>query len=113
MIPKPQARSEFKVKGWGTRRGQRALIYTIPNHSNPAFPHEKGVTCAEWEQAYARLLSTGEFTKPWFDNSMPACGKEGSCNFTTIGGIFELLGHASYADRGRYKAISEPGPRAA
>jgi hypothetical protein len=33
IIPKPQGRADFIVKGWGVRRGDRALIYTIPNHT--------------------------------------------------------------------------------
>ena len=34
---------------------------------------------------------------------MTPCAKEGYCNFTTIGGLFELLGHATY-EQGRYRA---------
>ena len=29
VIPKPEANADFKVKGWGNRRGQEALIYLI------------------------------------------------------------------------------------
>jgi hypothetical protein len=32
---------------------------------------------------------------------MTACAKEGGCNFTTIGGVFEVLGYAKY-ERGMY-----------
>ncbi len=88
IIPKPQARGDFLVKGWGMRRGQRALIYTIPNHNNPAKPHQKGITILEWQQAFEQLMTTGELSHSWFKASMPGCYKEGSCNFTTIGGIF-------------------------
>ena len=59
-IPKPETDCVYRVKGWGTRRGERALIYFIPNHANPRHPHEKGVTESEWEQAYDRLVSEGE-----------------------------------------------------
>ena len=44
IIPKPQARADFIVKGWSVRRGERALIYTIPNHKAPTKPYQKGVT---------------------------------------------------------------------
>jgi len=101
VIPKPQARADFIVKGWGKRRGERALIYSIPNHSNPGYPHEKGITSSEWEQAFDHLMASGDFSHRWFKESMNACFKEGSCNFTTIGGIFELLGYAQY-DQGTY-----------
>lgn len=104
VIPKPQARADFIVKGWGKRRGEDALIYTIPNHSNPRAPHEKGVTSSEWKQAFGQLIASGDFSHQWFNECMRACAKEGSCNFTTIGGIFELLGYAKY-DRGSYSRV--------
>ena len=31
------------------------------------------------------------------------CRKEGGCNFTTIGGVFELLGVAVFSHRGCYR----------
>lgn len=101
-IPKPQARGAFRVKGDGARRGQPALIYTVPNHSDPTRPHEKGVTYAEMEQAYAQLQRTGTLTTAWFRKRLPGCYAEGSCNFTTVGGLFELLGEAAYESRGVY-----------
>jgi hypothetical protein len=107
VIPKPQARNDFLVKGWGMRRGQRALIYTIPNHKISTKPYEKGVNVSEWAQAFDRLVTAGEFSRSWFKQSMPACAKEGDCNFTTIGGVFELLGHATY-DRGAYRTAGPP-----
>src|SRR6266516_1762527 len=83
VIPKPEAKGEFIIKGWGKRRGQPALVYFIPNHANLEQPHEKGVNKLEWEQAYRQLLDGGEFTRKWFDVHMLRCSKEGSCNFTT------------------------------
>jgi len=103
VIPKPQGRADFIVKAWGVRRGERALIYTIPNHKTPTKPYQKGITVSEWLQAFEHLTDAGDFSRSWFERSMPACAKEGGCNFTTIGGIFELLGHAAY-DRGTYRS---------
>ena len=102
VIPKPQARADFIVKGWGLRRGERALIYTIPNHKTPTKPHEKGITVSEWIKAFKHLTDTGDLSRLWFDKSMRECAKEGSCNFTTIGGVLELLGYAAPNDRGKY-----------
>lgn len=102
IIPKPQSRRTFRVKGDGTRRGAPALIYTIPNHSDPSSPHEKGVTYAELERAYNQLRRTGTLTTTWFQTHLPACYAEGPCNFTTVGGLFELLGEAAYERRGIY-----------
>jgi hypothetical protein len=102
VIPKPAARGDFLVKGWGMRRGERALIYSIPNHNTPARPHEKGIAVSEWRQAFAQLRDNGDFMRSWFRRSMPGCTSEGSCNFTTIGGIFELLGYAVH-EQGSYR----------
>lgn len=96
VIPKPDAKADFKVKGWGRRRGECALIYFVPNHENPRSPYENGITESEWEQAYQQIIKNGEFSRRWFEQNMEACNDEGGCNFTTIGGIFELLGIAYY-----------------
>lgn len=96
VIPKPEAKEDFVVKGWGKRNGETALIYLIPNHSDPGKPYQKGITLQEWEQAYRHLHSTGSFTRKWFNANMPRCSKEGSCNFTTIGGIFSCFGLACH-----------------
>jgi hypothetical protein len=103
VIPKPHASGDFLVKGWGIRRGKPALIYTIPNRKTPTKPYEKGVTESEWEQAFQQLLGAGDFSRSWFEQSMSECAKEGDCNFTTIGGIFEALGYATY-ERGVYRS---------
>jgi hypothetical protein len=102
VIPKPEAKVNFVVKGWGRRRGERALVYSIPNHRNPENPYEKGITESEFERAYEELRSSGKLTRDWFNKNLTACAKEGSCNYTTIGGIFELLGEATYSTRGLY-----------
>jgi len=101
-IPKPKATKPFKVKGWGRRRGEPALVYQIPSHTNPDKPGEKGVAESEFTAAYAELVRAGELTRKWFDKHLKACNKEGSCSFTTIGGVFELLKVAKYARTGVY-----------
>jgi hypothetical protein len=95
LIPKPAARRPFRVVGDGVRRGQRALIYSIPNHTDRRRPYQKGVTWRELERAYAELLRSGELTTEWFKKHLAACYEEGSCNFTTVGGLFQLLGEAT------------------
>lgn len=102
-IPKPLPKGQFLVKGWGRRRGEDALIYTIPNHKNPAKPYSKGITASEFESAYQQLHASGELTRQWFDDHISACAKEGPCNFTTVGGIFEILGIAKYIGSGIYQ----------
>lgn len=100
VIPKPAARESFTVKGEGRRRGERALVYRIPNHNDPARPHEKGVTATDLEKAHIELIQTGSLTRAWFNDHLAACADEGAYNFTTIGGLFIFLGEAEYAERG-------------
>ena len=101
-IPKPKTKS-YKIKGWAHRRNEPALVYFIPNRSNQAYPHEKGITETEFEEAYNQLCETGEFTREWFQLSLAKCAAEGDCNFTTIGGIFVLLDEASHSESGGYR----------
>lgn len=103
VIPKPEAKADFKIKGMGKRRGEDALIYRIPSHSNKAPYYEKGVTINEFEHAHVQLIDTGSFTRSWFKENLKDCAKEGSCNFTTIGGVFVLLGLAEYSSKATYQ----------
>ena len=102
IIPKPFAKSDFIVKGWGTRRNEEALIYLIPNHKNPTRPYEKGINKNEWLEAYNQINNHNELSRSWFNQHMKECAKEGGCNFTTIGDIFQLLDIAYY-EYGIYK----------
>ncbi|MDE5899659.1 MAG: hypothetical protein K2H09_10435 [Treponemataceae bacterium] len=104
IIPKPESENDFTIKGLGMRRGEEALIYRIPTNDPDKYPrgHEKGVTFTEFYKAYTVLQETSSFTRDWFDKELPKCAKEGGCNFTTIGGIFELLGIAQYSEPATY-----------
>lgn len=102
IIPKPEAKAEFRVKGLGVRRGEQAIIYTVPNSKCPQRPSEKGINISEFEAAYNQLMNTGELTRQWFQKNLPRCNKEGDCNFTTVGGLFVKLGRAEYAGKGKY-----------
>ena len=102
-IPKPETDETYRVKGWGVRRGERALIYFIPNRKHKTKPYQKSVTVSDWKLAWKRLDSTGELRKSWFTSALPGCSGEGSCNFTTIGGVFQLLGLAVRDGRGTYR----------
>lgn len=106
-IPKPEAKAPFKIKCMGKRRKQEAFIYTIPSHSPNSKYYAKGITIPEFEIAYSELKRNGSITRSWFNSKLSACAKEGGCNFTTIGGIFELLGVAKYAERGVYIATKK------
>lgn len=104
-IPKPETEEEYRVKGWGTRRGERVLVNFIPNRKDKSKPYQKGVNESEWRRAYGHLESTGELRRSWFREALPACHGEGSCNFTTIGGVFVMLGLAVRDGRGTYRKV--------
>ena len=104
IIPKPE-KGEFRIKGDGMRRGQDAIIYLVPNHINPKKPTPKGINASEFEAAYKQLIQTESLTCRWFKRYLPKCYKEGHCNFTTTGGLFELLGIAKYQGKGVYIKI--------
>ena len=103
FIPKPEAKENFIVKGIGMRRKERAIIYFVPNHNDPTKPYQKGINASELERSYSTLIKDGQFTLEWFKRHLPRCYAEGNCNFTTIGGFFELLKKAKYTKRGIYK----------
>jgi hypothetical protein len=81
VIPKPEAKGEFTIKGWGKRRGRPALVYFIPNHGNPDQSHGRGINTVEWEEAYRQLVDTGAFTRKWYDRHMPRCSNEEPCDW--------------------------------
>jgi hypothetical protein len=51
-IPKPEAKAPFRIEGPGTRRGETALVYTIPSHTGEK-PYQKGITMSEFKLAYS------------------------------------------------------------
>ena len=105
IIPKPQSENEFTIKGLGRRRNEEALIYKIPTNKPDKYPngHEKGITFKELYSSYITLQETSRFERKWLADTFPKCVQEGPCNFTTIGGIFELLGVAQYDKPGCYR----------
>jgi len=104
-IPKPSTKLDYLVKGWGIRRGEKALVYFIPNHKNPKKPYEKGITISEFKIALERIQNEEDLTRKWFKENLIRCNKEGDCNFTTLGGIFQKLGYVEYIGNGVYKSL--------
>ena len=107
VIPKPETNRQ-KVVGWGWSRGECALVYSIPNKKGKAKQSTKRIKVSDFQAAHKVLIGTGEFTKSWFNQHLRACANDGDCNFTTIGGIFELLGDARHCEckRGVYYSKS-------
>jgi hypothetical protein len=102
VIPKPSAEGKFTVKGEGRVRGERGLIYTIPSHKTSSKPRQKGIAESQLTKAFDQLRRTGRLTREWWNDNVRHSANEGGCNFTTVGGLFELLGEAEYIRRGVY-----------
>jgi len=78
----------YTIKGPGKRQHEDAIIYLVPNRENPTKPSQKGVSASELRSAYDRLLSSGEFTRRWFNSAMNECAKCAPCNFLAMGAMF-------------------------
>ena len=102
VIPKPRSNKSYIVKGWGTSRGESALVYLTPKKPGSKKQASKRIRVSDFRKAHSVLISTGEFTREWFNKNLPDCAKDGGCNFTTIGGIFVLLRIAEYIGEGIY-----------
>lgn len=104
-IPKPETDNEFKILRFGRRRKQPAIIYSIPSHVDRKSHYEKGITYSEFLKVMEELSDNGYVTRSWFNKNLSECAKEGSCNFTSLCGILELLGYCKYSEKGMYEAV--------
>lgn len=107
IIPKPMSNNIFRVLRNGKRRGCAAVIYSIPNHKDKNKYYEKGITLLEFSSVLEEIRKNGFITRSWFNRNLPACAKEGSCNFTSLCGILELLGYVKYAGYGKYIGVEK------
>lgn len=103
VIPKPEAVSEFRINGWVDSTDGEALAYIIPSHAVPPRAHSKTVSTRRIKLSFARLMTTGELTRSYFRTTGAKNTDEGGCNFTTVGGLFCLLGFAEYAGNAAYR----------
>jgi hypothetical protein len=78
----------YTIKGPGKRHGGEAIVYLVPNRKDPDKPFQKGFAASELRRAYQRLLSSGEFSRAWFESEMKECAKGAPCNFLAIGAAF-------------------------
>lgn len=98
-IPLPRS-GEARFVKWSNKQADRAIVYERPNRRNTnRHFYQRRVALSEFHAAYERLRETGEFTREWFQGPR----KGASSDFTVIGGIFELIGVATYAGPGTYR----------
>jgi len=107
--PKIKAELGYRIKGWGKRRGEKALVYFIPNRKNKNKDYQKGVTVSEFEKAYKQIVTNVTFSRTWFKTNMQPYAKEGGCNFIFVGNIFKLIGIVAY-DKSERRVYRRKGP---
>ncbi len=81
------------------------MVYRIPARRGTKKASEKRITASAFEQAFDVLQATGQITRRWFAQHLPDLERDGTCNFTTVGGVFELLGEVRYVEPGVYERI--------
>ena len=86
------------------------ILYIHEDNENNFLKYSTGnsgkiVSKAEFREAYQRLLDNHNFTKLWYIDNFPIKAKNSGCNYTTIGGIFILLGIANHIRNGRYQLV--------
>lgn len=84
-IKKPRVESEI-IAIEGTR-----ILYSIGNKGN-----SKYITTEMLEDAFNEVITNGELSRTWFNNSFPNQAKTSPCSFTTLGGILEHVGLVGY-----------------
>lgn len=85
IFEKPNVQSSiFKID-------QDGFHYSIGQKGN-----SKKVTYDVFEQCYIQLQTTNEFSRKWFDETFPSLARNAACSFTTIGGLFQHFGLATY-----------------
>jgi hypothetical protein len=106
IIPKPRSREVYLVIGWKTNKsGEEVLEYSIPARSDTMKRSTKRIPSSVFREAYEVLCDKGEITKDWLASTFPKVDACGGCNFTTLGGIFQLLGLAEWEKPGVYRRL--------
>lgn len=104
-IPKPRSKEAYRFVGWRSSRGEEAFVYEIPERPGSKRPSTKRIPCSAFKEACRTLLENGEITRAWFAEAFPQVNADGSCNFTTLGGIFQILGLAKCVRPGVYQRL--------
>ena len=101
--PETGDRRDVSSEGMGhpAWRASAHLLHPQPEGRVEAAP--EGRDCVGLETGMGATGLDGELRTSWFTSALPGCSGEGSCNFTTIGGVFELLGLAVRDGRGAYR----------
>lgn len=107
-IPKPLSSATYLLVRMGESRGERAVVYQLPVRPGSKRASTKRIPFSAIETSARQLLAAGLLTRRWFASRFPKLEADGTCNFTTVGGILELLGYARYAGQGEYESTNPP-----
>ena len=102
IVPKPQSTETYRLVRIGKSRGARALIYELPKRPESKRVSTKRIPLSVFEECANQLSGTGSLTRTWFIDHYPKLESDGTCNFTTVGGVLQLLGLALYSRPGEY-----------
>jgi hypothetical protein len=105
IIPKPRSKEAYRSLGWKSSRGEEAFIYALPKRPKSKRASTKRIPSSVFKEACRILIEDGAITKAWFTEAFPKLNADGSCNFTTLGGVFQILGFAKWAKPGSYKRL--------
>ncbi len=118
IVPKPQSTETYRLVRIGKSRGARALVYELPKRPESKRVSTKRIPLPVIEECAHRLFCTGSIKRTWFAEHYPQLESDGTCNFTTVGGVLQLLGLARYSGLGEYATrgahavmLSRQGPK--
>ena len=95
-IPKPKCVANYQVIKWVYKNDENIMRYSIPNKINVGKPYTKSIKESDFKKAYIQLSKVGLLNRNWFNKELQHDSYCHPCNFTTIGGIFELLEIVTY-----------------
>jgi hypothetical protein len=95
-IPKVESTRNHQIKDWSFKGTKESFSYTVAS---------KSMRVSWIRGCFEELGKTGELRTAWFRESFYDGEDLGGCNFTTIGGLFILIGIAKRARKGLYVSI--------
>lgn len=99
VIPKPYTNTRILKIAVAKIHGEKkdSFYYSIGSSNKKAVPFDTLYA------AYRRLTETGILLRAWYNETFPAEAEDYPCNFTTIGGVFVVLGFAEHMGNGVYR----------
>lgn len=103
-IPKPDA-NPYIVNHWGLSqsggfvRKHKAMFYKMSKCNTKL----KSIPLPVFAWACKALVDTGQLSRPEYERKFELLNSSAPCTYTTLGGVFVLLGEAVYEGNGIYR----------